>query len=240
MYDINEYVDTLFCVDNEQLLKNLPDESIDLIFCDILYNTGKTFNDYEDKLGTAIEAMEWYHNRLKEMWRVLKPTGAVYLHCNYRLIHYLRVELDKVFGFEAFRNEIIWNQGDWRNFSNSRLNSGHESTLFYAKKQHKINELGLTDVWTVNPLNIIDTFGEMVDYDAQKPIKYLQRVIETSSNEGDIVADFFLGSGTTPVVAKALNRRYLGCDINSKSVQITNKRLEPEYQRLTKYILNTY
>ena len=51
-------------MDNLELLMTLPDESVDLIFCDILYNTGKTFDDYEDKLGNAIEAMEWYEPRL--------------------------------------------------------------------------------------------------------------------------------------------------------------------------------
>ena len=94
-------------MDNLELLKQIPDNSIDLIFCDILYNTGKTFEYYEDKLGTAREAMEWYRPRLKEMWRIVKNTGAVYLHCNWRLVHYLRVTLDEVFGVDAFRNEII-------------------------------------------------------------------------------------------------------------------------------------
>ena len=102
-----EYTNKLFRMDNLDLLKSMPDHSVDLIFCDILYNTGKTFDDYEDKLGNAKEAMEWYHPRLEEMWRVIKDTGAIYLHCNYRLVHYLRVELDKVFGIDAFRNEII-------------------------------------------------------------------------------------------------------------------------------------
>ena len=96
----------LYVDDNLNVLRNLPDNSVDLIFCDILYNTGRTFEYYVDKLGEATEAMEWYEPRLKEMWRVVKDTGAVYLHCNYRLIHYLRVELDKVFGIDAFRNEV--------------------------------------------------------------------------------------------------------------------------------------
>ncbi|WP_097005304.1 DNA-methyltransferase [Lacrimispora amygdalina] len=224
-----EFNNQLFLRDNLELLKNLPDNSVDLIFCDILYNTGKTFDDYEDKLGNAIEAMEWYEPRLREMWRVIKDTGAVYLHCNYRLIHYLRVELDKVFGFDSFRNEIIWNQGSWKNYSYEKLESAHESMLFYAKPIHRINDnivKGYTDVWTIEALNQNDKFSEKVGYEGQKPIEYVERVIKISSKPGDLVADFFLGSGTTCVAANRLGRSYLGCDINPRSIELTESRLK--------------
>ena len=237
----NDIENQLFCMDNLELLKHLPDKSVDLIFCDILYNTGKTFDDYEDKLGNAIDAMRWYEPRLIEMWRVLKNTGAVYLHCNYRLIHYLRVELDKVFGVDSFRNEIIWNQGSWKNYSNKKLESAHESMLFYAKPDHVINEgiaRGYTDVWTIEALNQNDKFNEKVGYEGQKPLEYVKRVIRISSKPGDLVADFFLGSGTTCVAAQQLNRKYLGCDINPRSISLTMDRLKKEHL-LLKYIGDT-
>ena len=66
---------------------------------------------------------------------------------------------------------------------------------------------------------------ERVGYDGQKPLEYVGRVIEISSNKGDLVADFFLGSGTTAVVADKLGRRFIGCDINPKSIEITRQRL---------------
>ena len=232
------YKNQLFLKNNLELLKELPSNSIDLIFCDILYNTGKTFDDYEDKLGNAIEAMQWYEPRLKEMWRVIKDTGAVYLHCNYRLVHYLRVELDKVFGVDSFRNEIIWNQGSWHNLSDKKLQSAHESMLFYAKPNHRINESiadQYTDVWTLEALNQNDRFNEKVGYEGQKPIEYVERVISISSKENYLVADFFLGSGTTCVAAKKLNRNYLGCDINPRSIELTEKRLlkiNPDKEKL--------
>jgi DNA modification methylase len=230
-----EYINHLFLEDNIALLKSLPDNSVDLIFCDILYNTGKTFDDYEDKLGNAKEAMEWYDPRLKEMWRVIKDTGAVYLHCNYRLVHYLRVKIDEIFGFDSFRNEIIWYQGSWKNYSDRKLESAHESMLFYAKKDHKINESiskGYTDVWTIEALNQEDRFKEKVGYEGQKPIEYVERVIKISSGPGDLVADFFLGSGTTCVAANRLGRNYLGCDINPRAIELTEKRLTNSNQNL--------
>ena len=72
----------IYCMDNLELLKQLDDESIDLIYCDILYNTGKKFRDYNDKLGTPHQAIEWYKPRLIEMKRVLKNTGSIYLQCD--------------------------------------------------------------------------------------------------------------------------------------------------------------
>lgn len=225
---IINFKNKLILQDNLSLLRSLPDESVDLIFCDILYNTGKTFDDYDDKLGNAVEAMEWYEPRLKEMWRVIKKTGAVYLHCNYRLVHYLRVELDKIFGVDAFRNEIIWNQGSWGNIGNKKLSSAHESMLFYAKDKHEVNREfadKYTDVWTIEALNQNDKFNEKVGYVGQKPLEYVERVINISSKPGNLVADFFLGSGTTIVAAAKLGRNYIGCDINPRSIELTKKRL---------------
>ena len=103
-----EYINKLFNEDNLELLKRLPNECIDLIYCDILYNTGRKFNDYDDNLGTPQEAIEWYKPRLYEMKRALRKTGSIYLQCDFRLVHYLKVEMDNIFGLNNFRNEIIW------------------------------------------------------------------------------------------------------------------------------------
>ena len=84
------------------------------------------------------------------------------------------------------------------------------------------NGTPLGDVWYFN----FAQGNERVGYDTQKPKELLKRIILSSSNENDIVADFFMGSGTTIVVANELNRKYIGCDINSKSIEITEKRLK--------------
>ena len=69
---MDNFINKVYCMDNLELLKQLPDESIDLIYCDILYNTRKKFKDYNDNLGSPWEAIEWYKPRLIEMQRVLK------------------------------------------------------------------------------------------------------------------------------------------------------------------------
>ena len=256
---MDRFINKLFQMDNLGLLKQLPDNSIDLIYCDILYNTGKKFKDYDDNLGTPQEAIEWYRPRLIEMKRVLRDTGSIYLQMDYRLVHYMKVEMDNIFGISNFINEIIWKYGLGNANSKNRYLTKHDNILFYSKsinftfnnirgeitpqmksKYCHEDEIGrymiskgkkyylkggkkIEDVIEIP--NMSSTSKERVGYSTQKPKELLKILIKQSSNEGDIVADFFMGSGTTIVVAKELNRKYIGCDINPKSIEITNQRL---------------
>lgn len=251
-------LDKLYHMDNLEMLKQIPDRYIDLIYCDILYNTGKKFKDYSDKLGTPQQAIEWYKPRIIEMHRVLKDTGLIYLQCDWHLVHYIKVLMDEIFGIENFRNEIIWSYDRWTN-SSKDFTRCHDTILRYSKtdsytynkqyepfsekSQHKgsrfskHNEEGkleqhytsnerkkaMKDVWNISILN--SQAKERVGYDTQKPKELIKIIIESSSNEGDIIGDFFCGSGTSLVVAKELSRRYIGCDINSEAIEIANKRL---------------
>ena len=81
----------------------------------------------------------------------------------------------------------------------------------------------MTSVWDIP--NINNMAKERTGYNTQKPKELLERIIKASSNKGDVVADFFMGSGTTCVVAKELGRKYIGCDINPRAIEITNNRL---------------
>ena len=255
----------IYCIDNLKLLKQLPSNSINLIYCDILFNTGKKFKDNNDNLGTPQEAIEWYKPRLIEMERVLKDTGSILIHCDYNLSHYIKIELDKI--FPIFINEIIWAYP--KGIKNSiRKEINNHDTIFRYSKSNKYTHNSLEEPYTKEQLKRFkhedekgkfywDTrrdkdnnkvrikvylkktgtpLGDVwyfnfeqgkarVGYDTQKPKALLERIIKTSSNEGDIVADFFCGSGTSLVAAKELNRQYIGCDINPKAIEITNKRL---------------
>ena len=250
----------VYCMDNLELLKQMEDESISLIYCDILYNTGKKFKDYNDNLGSPQEAMEWYKPRLIEMKRVLKETGSIYLQCDYRLVHYLKVEMDNIFGLDNFINEIIWKYGLGNANSKNKYLTKHDNILFYSKTNNYIfnnirgvvtpqmkakycheDENGkymiskgkkyylkggkkIEDVIEIS--NMSATSKERVGYDTQKPKDLIEIFIKQSSNENDVVADFFCGSGTSLVVAKELGRQYIGCDINPRAVEITKNRIE--------------
>lgn len=257
-----DYINKLFNKDNLELLKELPDKCIDLIYCDILYNTGKKFRDFNDNLGTPAQAINWYKPRLFEMFRVLKETGSIYLQCDFRIVHYLKIEMDNIFGINNFRNDICWTYDRWTNVSNCYQRM-HDNILFYAKSKNNVyqeirvplyktrkrnlvqcnngskiskkDENGnviykiqtdkpINDVWTDIP-RVPNTGKTRVGYNTQKPVELLERIIKVSSKENDLVADFFCGSGTTCVVAKQLGRKYLGCDLNKKAIDITNKRL---------------
>lgn len=257
-----DFSNKIYNMDNLEMLNQLPSDYIDLIYCDILYNTGKKFKDYDDNLGTPEQAIEWYRPRLIEMKRALKDTGSIYLQCDYRLVHYLKVEMDKIFGIHNFRNELIWcykTQG----FNKNKYSSKHDNILFYTKSKNWT--FNLEDIrgepsesWVKRYSKELKEKGYFVDYkskkkyydfvgsppldwfeiailpsahkestgyNTQKPKELIEKFIKASSNEGDIVADFFCGSGTSMVVAKELGRRYIGCDINPRAVEITYERL---------------
>lgn len=249
-------------MDNLELLNQMEDESVDLIYCDILYNTGRKFKDYDDKLGTPQQAIEWYRPRLIEMKRVLKNTGSIVLQMDYRLNHYLKVEMDKIFGLVNFVNDIVWSKGNEQNNAKNNLAFRYDNLLIYRKtnqntfnmqyikfnpknakrynkedengkyalvldkKQNKYykcylkDEIPLNNVWNDIPSS------KSRRYDTEKPEALLERIIKLTSNNGDVVADFFCGSGTSLVKAKELGRQYIGCDISERAIMITKQRLD--------------
>ncbi len=236
-------------VDNLELLKSQPDESVDLIYCDILYGTGRNFGDYQDLKPIRSEIESHYLPRLKEMHRVLKSTGSIYLQMDTRINHWVRCIMDDIFGYDKFRNEIIWSY-DWGNRT-EKWNAKHDTILFYSKthkyiltpekvkrnikdstiKRMKYKGAMIKDnltyptcVWDIPTIN--GMAKERVGYATQKPKALIERIIKASTNEGDTVADYYLGSGTTAVVCKELNRNFIGCDINPKAIEITNARLD--------------
>lgn len=252
---MDKFVDKVFQIDNLELMMQIPDNSIDLIYGDILYNTGRKFDDFDDNLGSPIEAMDWYRPRLIEMHRILKSSGSIYLQCDHNLVHYLKVELDKIFGIDHFQRNIVWRIGWISGFKSMAKNwiRNYDDILYYTKsnnftfnkeyipykkgyrrrdgKKPTGKGIPIEDTWNcsendiLNSIQIMSFSKEKVGYDTQKPKALLERVIKASSNPCDIVADFFCGSGTTAVVAKELGRRYIACDIEEKAINITRERL---------------
>ena len=118
--------------DNLELLKSQKNESIDLIYCDILYGTGRNFGDYQDLKPIRSEIEEHYLPRLKEMHRVLKSTGSIYLQMNTRINHWIRILMDDIFGYERMLNEIVVciSKG---NQTNKHFAKRHDILLYYTK-----------------------------------------------------------------------------------------------------------
>jgi site-specific DNA-methyltransferase (adenine-specific) len=264
---------TLYFGDNLTVLKLIPDYSVQLVYIDPPFNTGReqqrskvttkrnsegnrigfkgeryetvksTVLSYDDQFANYWEFLE---PRIEEAFRVLAHSGTLYLHLDYREAHYAKVLLDALFGPECFLNEIIWAY-DYGGKSKSRWPAKHDTILVYVKdpKNYYFNseevdrepymapglvtpekiERGKlpTDVWwhtIVSP-----TGKEKTGYPTQKPVGILRRIIQASSKPGDVVLDFFAGSGTTGFVANELGRRYILVDQNPESIQVIKDRL---------------
>lgn len=243
--------------DNAQYLPTLPDGAFTLIYIDPPFNTGRSQrrqqtsmvrSDNGDRIGfqgrsyatvkgtlshyddTFADYWSFLEPRLAEAWRLLADDGTLYLHLDYREVHYAKVLLDMLFGRESFLNEIIWAY-DYGARAKSRWPAKHDNILVYVKNPsgyHFDNAAvdrepymapGLvtaekaargklpTDVWwhtIVSP-----TGKEKTGYPTQKPEGLLRRIVAASSREDDWVLDFFAGSGTLGAVASGLGRRFV-------------------------------
>ena len=190
--------------------------------------------------------------RLIEIKRILKETGSIYLHCDPTFSHYLKVIMDRIFGVENFRNEIVW---CYRGAGYPKKDFGkrHDIIYRYSKSDNYIfnidnvreeyaeatkerfkhyigNKRGGLDFgeqalnpkgkhpddwWQIQP--IAPSSKERVGYPTQKPLALLERIINASSNEGDVVLDPFCGCATTSIAAETLGRKWIGIDWNKQS-----------------------
>lgn len=259
--------------DNLPVVRELPDETFQLIYLDPPFNTGKvqsrqtlrtvragggsrvgfqghSYDTVRGKVTAYNDDFSDYWGflepRLEQAWRVLSPTGTLYLHLDYREVHYAKVLLDALFGRDCFLNEIIWAY-DYGARSKRKWPAKHDNILVYVKDPKRYffdceqvdrepyMAPGLvtpekaargklpTDVWwhtIVSP-----TGKEKTGYATQKPEGILRRIVQASSREGDWVLDFFAGSGTTGAVAGSLGRRFVLVDENPQAIDVMRRRL---------------
>lgn len=121
------------CQDNLDLLKSIESNTIDLIYSDILYGTGRKFTDFDDLALDPQAIKTHYYPRIMEMHRVLKSTGSIYLQMDTKINHLVRSILDDIFGFTNFRNEIVWNVEYRLKQQTRRYTEFGERILFYTK-----------------------------------------------------------------------------------------------------------
>lgn len=193
------------------------------------------FDDYE----------AFIRPRLEEAYRVLSPRGSLYFHIDYREVHYCKIWLDQIFGRECFINEIIWAY-DYGGKPKTRWPAKHDNILFYVKdpahytfnvdaiEREPYMAPGLvspekaargklpTDTWwhTIVPTNGAEKTG----YPTQKPLGIVNRIITASSNPGELVLDFFAGSGTVGESCLKLGRQFLLIDNNPEAIEVMKKR----------------
>jgi len=261
------------CLD---LLPSLDRESVALLYLDPPFNTGTTqarqrmtvtavadgtgdrtgfagrrydtstldeSPSYEDQFDTYIHFLL---ERIDAALPVLREDASIFLHLDWREVHYVKVALDNRLGREHFMNEIIWAY-DYGGRSKKKWPTKHDTILWYVRncKHYTFNYDAMeripymapglvgeakaargktpTDVWWHT---IVPTSGrEKTGYPTQKPLGVLRRIISVHSNPGDLVVDPFAGSGTTGAAAAELDRRFVMMDRNDAAINIMEQRL---------------
>ncbi|MCJ7638743.1 MAG: site-specific DNA-methyltransferase [Euryarchaeota archaeon] len=263
--------------DNLPVMDDLLNEmrgSFRLIYSDPPFATGKGFNrrigrgedsrkpetwklgeGYNDSWKSIEQYLSMLYPRLIRMHELLSKDGTLYLHLDWRAVHFAKVLLDEIFGAENFINEIIWvyhgpspvksyfnrkhdtilvyGRGKQRTFFPDRIRvpyhpSTHRTFASSPKagfgKQPDLIRGKIPEDWWYFPV-IARLHKERTGFPTQKPEALLERILLASSDEGDLVGDFFCGSGTTLRVADSLARRWVGCDNLLQSISICQRRL---------------
>lgn len=248
---IEKYLNKATQGDCLDLLKKIPDNSIDITFADPPFNLKKKYNGYKDSLEFQ-DYLNWCNEWIAEMVRVTKPTGSIFIHNIPKWLTYYATFLNEL---ADFKHWISWDAPSGP--MGKTLQPSHYGILYYAKdtKQNKFYEIryphkrcrkcgyllkdyggkkaGLhpfgplvSDVWT--DIHRIKHTKYRDEHPCQLPIHLLERIILMSTDEGDIVLDPFVGTGTTALAAKRLGREYIGFDIDKQYIEITKNKLEQE------------
>jgi len=215
---------------------------------DLKINTNKLINNIIPQ-----NIYDFYYPRIIEMYRILKSTGSIYFQMDTRINHWIRCIMDDIFGYDNFLNEISWCYTS-PSAKSKKFQKKHDVILYYSKtnnytfneqriplkrkfdingmfgklSKEECDELyskgkRIEDYWLIGTIAIYNT--EIVGYATQKPLALMNRIIKSSSNKGDTIADFFCGSGSFIVKGVELDRNCIYCDINPKSIRITDKRI---------------
>lgn len=246
---MNKFINKVIQGDAIEIMRQIPDNSIDMTFADPPFNLGKKYNSYYDKKDVD-EYVEWCKLWLKEMVRITKPTGSIFVHNIPRWLTYFASYLNEI---AHFRHWIVWNAMGAP--LGKTLLPNHYGILWYTKqpegfkfydirsmhqrcrkcgiilqdyggKKNQMHPYGplISDVWT--DIHRIRHKKRRDEHPCQLPIPLLERLILMSTDECDIVLDPFVGTGTTAIAAKRLGRKYIAIDMDLKYVEMTNRNLE--------------
>ena len=221
-----DYINKIICGDCLEVMKGIPDNSVDLVLTDPPYG-----------MNVAIWDKKPRYDFMEEIKRIGKDDCSIYVFCGDNSYIVARTEIEKYFKFE---NTIIWEKENFH--GGGKYLKNHEYILFsstgnpvfnrtrkltaHIKNTNKI--LGKDNsVWKSKGFN--NSCKEYAGHPTQKPLQIINRIILNSSNKNDIVFDPFLGSGKTAVSCKELEKRCIGIEKEPKYCDIANRRLSQEY-----------
>lgn len=259
----------IYCADNLELMESLAASSnqcqrFQMIYMDPpFFSSAKYFSRSADgskelaysdvwKEGLS-EYLEMITKRVFAAKALLADDGLIWIHLDYRAVHYVKIIMDEIFGMENMLNEVVWGYRSG-GASGRRFARKHDTILLYSKStKYKFNALkeksynrgllpynfkgvkeyeddygwytlvNMRDVWEIPMVG--RTSGERTGYATQKPEELLRRIVLASTDPGDICADFFAGSGTLGAVCKSIGRSFVLCDENEDACKIMVERL---------------
>ena len=234
-----------------EVMRQIPSDSVDITFADPPFNLKKKYNTYEDYRDEDAY-LDWCREWLFEMVRITKPSGSIFVHNIPKWLTHYAGFLNE---FATFRHWIAWDAPTAP--MGKTLQPSHYGILFYAKnpKENKFYEIRyphkrcrkcgylLKDYG--GKKKILHPFGPLVSdtwsdihrirhnkhrdaHPCQLPVHLLERLILMSSDEGDVILDPFIGTGTTAVAAARLGRNVIGIDVDSEYVDITRRKFAQE------------
>ena len=237
MREIKDFIDKIICGDALEVLKNIPNESIDCVVTDPPYFVLKALSEGERK--KVSDTCEWdYYNDLDEFleftkawlnecYRVLKQDSQCYVFWSQK---WMKEFWNLKQPFEIKRM-LIWYHPNVTWKFTSKMWLWQYDPIFFLTKG-KVKKFNLSFVKNENKDVIIEVTPQTnykrdkQYHPLQKPLNVVKLLIKASTNEGDIVLDPFCGSGTTLVACRMLNRKFIGIEINEKYVRIAEKRLK--------------
>lgn len=313
--EVDGWRNKIYWGDNLQVMSHLLKEfrgKVDLVYIDPPFDskadykktitlkgkvTSNQYSGFEEKQYGDIwnndEYLQFMYERIVMIRELLSQKGSLYLHCDWRTSHLLKLVLDEIFGKSNFRNDIRWKRQPPRG---AKARSGQyarssDNILYYVRdadhrvwnpqykeydekyiaskftnldkdgRKYRIDNIGdysadsianfrkegkiydypsgkigliryldeakgeaITDIW-VDISEVNSQSNDRLDYPTQKPEPLIERIIQASSDQGDLVLDCFMGSGTTQTAAMKLGRRFIGADINLSAIQTTSNRL---------------
>ena len=245
---IEKYINQIIQGDCLEIMKNIPDNSVDITFADPPFNLKKKYNGYKDSKEFS-EYLEWSKKWIYEMVRITKPTGSIFVHNIPKWLTYYVSFLNEV---AYFKHWIAWDAPTAP--MGKTLLPNHYGILYYTKSNKKIKFYDIryphfrcrkcnsllkdyggkkylihpfgplcSDVWT--DIHRIRHKKRRDEHPCQLPIPLLERLVLMSTDEGDIVFDPFIGTGTSAIAAKKLGRKFIGIDIDPKYVEIANQKV---------------
>lgn len=213
--------------DTIKAMKKIPDESVGLTVTDPPYlmnyrSNRRVVQEKFDYIQNDKNANEMISEYIKELYRIHKNDTAVYMFCSWHHIDFFKQEFEKYF---TLKNIIVWNKN---NHGSGDLKGSyapkHEFILYGHKGRSLFRDKRIPDV-----IDCAKISSNKLQHPTQKPVPLIEIFIKNNSDEGDLVFDGFMGSGTTAVAAKKLKRDFLGFEIEPTYIEVCNIRLSADY-----------